>query len=76
MATSPQLAEREYWTDVAHDYLGTSLRFPGAPVKLSRTPWRPPRPAPLPGEHNAEVYGGLLGLSGDELRGLCASGVI
>jgi crotonobetainyl-CoA:carnitine CoA-transferase CaiB-like acyl-CoA transferase len=76
VAASPQLAEREYWTDVAYEYLGATLRFPGAPVQLSRTPWRAPRPAPLPGEHNAEVYGGLLGLSDAELRGLCAAGAI
>ncbi len=76
VAASPQLAEREYWSDVAHAYLGATLRFPGAPVRLSRTPWRTPRPAPLPGEHNREIYGDLLGLSMDELRDLCAAGVV
>jgi len=76
VAASPQLAAREYWDDVAHAHLGSTLRFPGAPVKLSRTPWRAPRPAPLPGEHNAEIYGGLLGLSDADLRGLCAAGVL
>jgi crotonobetainyl-CoA:carnitine CoA-transferase CaiB-like acyl-CoA transferase len=62
IARSPQLAERGYWEDIAHPYLNATLRFPGAPVQLSATPWRIPRPAPLPGQHNKEVYEGLLGL--------------
>ncbi|HEY7294994.1 MAG TPA: CoA transferase [Dehalococcoidia bacterium] len=76
VAASPQLEDRQYWCDVAHEYLGATLRFPGAPVRLSRTPWRAPRPAPLPGEHNREVFGDLIGLGAEELRRLCAAGVI
>ncbi|HLZ68559.1 MAG TPA: CoA transferase [Dehalococcoidia bacterium] len=76
VAASPQLAAREYWMDVPHDYLGATLRFPGAPVRLSRTPWTAPRPAPLPGQQNGEVYGGLLGLGDGELRDLCAAGIV
>jgi crotonobetainyl-CoA:carnitine CoA-transferase CaiB-like acyl-CoA transferase len=76
VAASPQLAAREYWHDVDHPYLDAVLRFPGAPVKLSATPWRAPGPAPLPGEHNAEVYGELLGIAASEQRRLAACGVI
>ena len=76
VAASPQLAARDYWTDIAHPCLDATLRFPGAPVKLSATPWRLTRPAPLPGEHNAEVYGGLLGLRAAELDALRVKGVI
>jgi len=76
VASSPQLADREYWTDVDHPYLRTALRLPGAPVKLSATPWRVPRPAPRPGEHNAEVYGDLLGLDGAQVVELHRQGVI
>lgn len=36
----------------------------------------PPRPAPLLGEHNDEVWGGLLDLSGEELEGYRSAGVI
>jgi crotonobetainyl-CoA:carnitine CoA-transferase CaiB-like acyl-CoA transferase len=36
----------------------------------------PPRPAPLLGEHNDEVWCGLVGLSTDELEGYRADGVI
>jgi benzylsuccinate CoA-transferase BbsE subunit len=76
IAASPQLAERDYWTDIAVPHLDTTLRFPGAPVKLSETPWRPPHPAPLPGEHNDQVYGGLLGLRETTIRDLRARGVM
>jgi crotonobetainyl-CoA:carnitine CoA-transferase CaiB-like acyl-CoA transferase len=76
VAASPQLDARRYWTDVEHPYLGATLRLPGAPVKLGGTPWRDPAPAPLPGEHNAEVYGELLGLGAAELKRLAACGTI
>ncbi|MEE9284767.1 MAG: CoA transferase, partial [Dehalococcoidia bacterium] len=48
-----QLTEREFFAPVAHPE-GT-LRYPGAPYKLSETPWEIARRAPDPGEHNAEV---------------------
>ncbi len=48
-----------------------------APVpRLSETPARIPRPAPEVGEHNAEVYGELLGLSDADLERLKAEGVV
>jgi crotonobetainyl-CoA:carnitine CoA-transferase CaiB-like acyl-CoA transferase len=36
----------------------------------------PPRPAPLLGEHNDEVWRGLVGLNADELEGYRSDGVI
>jgi crotonobetainyl-CoA:carnitine CoA-transferase CaiB-like acyl-CoA transferase len=48
-----------------------------APVpRLSTTPMRVPRPAPSPGEHNAEIYGELAGLSTEELATLEQRGVV
>jgi crotonobetainyl-CoA:carnitine CoA-transferase CaiB-like acyl-CoA transferase len=48
-----------------------------APVpRLSETPARVPRPAPEIGEHNAEVYGDLLGIGSEELERLRTEGVI
>jgi formyl-CoA transferase len=47
----------------------------GSPLKLSDSPVDVTS-SPLLGEHNAEVYGGELGLGDDELRLLASDGVI
>jgi crotonobetainyl-CoA:carnitine CoA-transferase CaiB-like acyl-CoA transferase len=64
-----QLAARDYWVAVSHEDLGQSFFYPGAPWRLSATPWRQGGRAPHLGEHNDEVYG-ALGLSSAELRSL------
>jgi len=71
----PQLEARRFWVDLDNDELGRSFRYPGGPYVLSETPWRLDRRAPLLGEHNASVYGGLLGLSAADLESLRGSGV-
>ena len=35
------------------------ITIPGAPYKMTETPWRINRSAPLLGEHNSEIYGAL-----------------
>jgi len=69
LMASPHLAQRGFFATVAHAEMG-EVRMPGAPYRFSATPWQLVRPAPLLGEHNAEVFGGLLGLSDAELREL------
>jgi len=49
--------------------------MPGNPVRLSASPTTV-TPAPLLGEHNAEVYGALLGIGRDELAQLARDCVI
>ena len=49
--------------------------MPGNPVKMSASPTTV-TPAPLLGEHNAEVYGKLLGCSAEDLDALRREGVI
>ena len=44
--------------------------------RLSRTPGRVRRVGPELGEHNDEVYRGLLGLADGEIEELSADGVI
>ena len=52
------------------------LRMPAVYPRLSATPGRIARGAPKLGEHNEEIYAGLLGLSAGEIDGLRADGVI
>jgi len=70
------LLARGFWIDVEHPELGTTVKYPGAPYVLQRTPWRFVRRAPLIGEHNTEIYQNELGFSREELSGLKAAGII
>ena len=65
-----QLGAREYFTDVEHPELGETVTYPGAPVKMSGSPWRVSRRAPLIGEHNEEIYVKELGISPEQLAEL------
>lgn len=53
---SPQLDSRGHFVDVARAVGTRTLRMPGAPYKLSGTPWRIQRPAPRLGQHNVEIW--------------------
>lgn len=66
---------REFFVEVDHKGAG-KVKFPGAPYKLAGTPWRIKCPAPLLGEHNAEVYCRMLGYSEQDLVKMRQAGVI
>jgi crotonobetainyl-CoA:carnitine CoA-transferase CaiB-like acyl-CoA transferase len=70
----PQLAEREFMVEIDHPSTDR-IKYPGAPFKMSETPWRVTRRAPMLGEHNDEVYGDL-GYSKDDLMMLSEANVI
>jgi len=74
-AEQPHLKARDYFVDMQHPVLG-HLRNLGAPFKLPASPGGPTQPAPLLGQHNDEVYGGILALSGAEISALRTGGVI
>jgi len=65
---------RGYFVRADHPTAGV-LTYPGAPFKLSETPWKAGR-APLLGEHNEEVYCGRLGLAVQELARMKEEGVV
>ena len=73
---SDQLAARDYWVQVRHEDIGETFAYPGAPWKLSGTPWKQRGRAPHLGEHTAEVYGEVLGLDAEEVARLRRSMVI
>ena len=50
--------------------------FPGSPYSLSAQEVVLPRPAPLLGQHNADIYCGRLGYSKEELVKLYQTGII
>jgi crotonobetainyl-CoA:carnitine CoA-transferase CaiB-like acyl-CoA transferase len=52
------------------------VRMTGVVPKFSNTPEKPIAPAPDLGQHNREVYGGLLGLSDERIAELTAAGVL
>ena len=64
---SKQLKERQYWVEVDHPELATRITYPGAFAKLSETPIKVKRRAPLIGEHNSEIYEDELCLSKEEM---------
>lgn len=73
---NPQVGARGFFEAVTHPVVGTH-RVPAFPVVFGRQPARRfARPAPLLGEHNTEVLGGLLGVTADELAALTAANVI
>ena len=73
---SSQLAAREFWEEVEHPELGTTITYPGAFAKISETPIRISRCAPRIGEHNQEVYEQELGIPREKLLKLKKANVI
>ena len=71
----PQVQARNMFIDYDHPTYGP-LRVTGTPLKLSETPGRIESLAPAPGEHNDEIFVGLLGHSKEELADWVAEGVI
>ena len=73
--TDPHLRAREVHLECEHPKVGIEWLH-GIPWRLSDTPGRIHRPAPLLGEHNQYVFGELLGLSASEIQQLTESEAI
>jgi crotonobetainyl-CoA:carnitine CoA-transferase CaiB-like acyl-CoA transferase len=69
-----QLESRGFFVEMDHPYTG-KLRYPGAPVRMSSTPWRAGR-APLLGEHTEQVLHERLGYDEDGLKRLREAEVV
>jgi formyl-CoA transferase len=75
MLADPHFAARESIVRVPHPQFG-ELAMQNVFPRLSETPGRVRHAGPELGEHNDDVYRGLLKLSDEELEGLRADGVV
>ena len=75
MLTDPHFQARDAIVDVAHPVF-ERLKMQNVFPKLSRTQGAVRWPGPELGEHNDEVYRGLVGLSIEELETLHKAGVV
>jgi len=74
-AQDPHMWVREMLVQVEHPGMG-KIPLPGLALKLSETPGDVKAPAPKVGDHNEEIYCGLLGYSQHELAELRGQGII
>jgi CoA:oxalate CoA-transferase len=70
-----QYQAQGYFVHIDHPVVG-KIKYPGAPFLMSGTPWEARQPAPTLGQHNSQVFGQLLGYSGDNLKQMRARKVI
>ena len=75
LVEADHMQERAYFQEIL-DGENRPMVVPGAPYKLSGTPWTIRRKAPRLGEHTAEVLEELAGLSGGELVDLRRAAVV
>jgi formyl-CoA transferase len=74
LLNDPHLRERQMIVDIEHPARG-KISIPGCAVKLEDSPVTVVS-APLLGQHNAEIYGQMLGLGAQKLAELKEAGVI
>jgi crotonobetainyl-CoA:carnitine CoA-transferase CaiB-like acyl-CoA transferase len=75
MIADPQVQARAMFVQHQHPVYGP-VNITGTPLKLSETPGRVERLAPMPGEHNEEIFVGLLGHAPEELPRWQAQSII
>ena len=75
LANCPHLQDRDFFVDVDHPVVGRA-RYPGMAVRLPGEAISEAQPAPLLGQHNAEIFGGELGYTPEDLVALRAAGII
>ena len=83
MVACPHLEARDFYHELDHPVAGTAA-YPGMAAALLHStgsgqaprPQQAPSPAPLLGQHNAEIYVDELGMDATELAALRYAGVI
>ena len=74
LVNDPHLKARDSFVEVDHPITG-KVKYPGAPFRATEAPFQIKKPAPLLGQHNAEVYG-QLGYTEEDLVKLMERSVI
>ena len=74
VASDQTFRDRGYIVDVEHPEAGTHPQI-GVPFKFSQTPAGVSRPAPMLGEHSAELLERFLGIDGEEYERLVEAGI-
>jgi crotonobetainyl-CoA:carnitine CoA-transferase CaiB-like acyl-CoA transferase len=73
----PQLNHRGMIQELLHPLTGgTGIKAAGFPIHFTESQAGLKEAAPYPGQHNEEVYGGLLGISQKEMAMLKQGGII
>jgi crotonobetainyl-CoA:carnitine CoA-transferase CaiB-like acyl-CoA transferase len=75
LAADPHLCRRGFFVDLQHPTLGV-IRADGNPIRMSGTPARFVRAAPLLGADNRRVFMHLLGMDEGRFNLLVSQGVI
>ena len=75
LAMDPHLKARDFFQEWDHPELGRRT-YDGVLWKMSKTPGKIRRHAPLVGQHNHYVFGELLGMPKDEIEQLEAEKII
>ncbi len=75
LLTDPQVRARDMAPSLDYPGLGP-VHIPGNPMKMSLTPGRIQGPSPRLGEHNEDVFAGLLGLGPGKISELKDKGII
>ncbi len=74
VVNDPQVIAREMIVEVDHPTAGKTL-LPGIPIKLSETPGAIREPAPLLGQHTAEVLCDVFGYTPEQIATMAAQGL-
>jgi len=75
LVKNPHYNARGFFVEYEHPRAGR-LKYPGAPFIMSEDGYACRRAAPLLGQHNEEIYCGMLGYSKDDLVTLRRMNVI
>ncbi len=75
VAGDPQLLSREMIVEVEQPVSG-KVKLSGSVYRMSKTPGDRRKRVPAVGEHNEEIYGGLLGIDAQGMQELRQEGII